>query len=79
MQKILVFMGLGLEIGFMIFFASLVEKWLGPKYQTNGLIFLGLTFIFLIAWFIQIIYLLKRLQPKESSLGDSDSSSSPKL
>lgn len=80
MQKFIVFAALGTELGGLIFFASFLEKWLGERYGTKGLIFLGLTFIFLIAWFIQIIYLLKRLQspapsePTPSSRPDEASS-----
>lgn len=62
MQKFIVFAALGTEIGALIFVAWYLEHLFGERYQTKGLLFLGLTFIFLIAWFIQIIFLLRRLQ-----------------
>lgn len=62
MQKFLIFSGIGAELGGLLLVAYFVGRYLDETYQTKGLIFLGLTLIFLIAWFIQILWLLKRLQ-----------------
>lgn len=73
MQKFIVFAALGTELGGLIFVAYWVEHLFGERFQTKGLLFLGLTFIFLIAWFIQIIILLRRLQTPPSGDGPSGS------
>lgn len=77
MQKFLAFTAIGLELGALMFVALLVGRELDERFQTNGLIFVGLALIFLIAWFTQIIWMLKRLQtPKTPSKSDSRDSSS---
>jgi membrane protein DedA with SNARE-associated domain len=62
MQKFLIFSGIGAELGGLILIAFFVGRYLDESYQTKGLIFLGLTLTFLVAWFIHIVWLLKRLQ-----------------
>lgn len=75
MQKFLVFTGLGLELGALVFLALLIGRTLDESYHTNGLIFLGLTLIFMAAWFTQIIWMVRRLQ-KDSVENPNPSGSS---
>lgn len=67
MQKILVFMGLGLEIGLAIVAAYHIGNLLDQKYQSKGLIFVILAFLLLIGWMIQVIWLVRRLQKDEDN------------
>lgn len=75
MQKFLIFMGIGLEIGFLIVAAQQIGAVLDEKYHSNGLIFVGLSFLMLIGWLIQVIWLLRRFD-KEEKNNEPDSGSS---
>lgn len=75
MQKFLIFMGIGLEIGFLIVAAQQIGTVLDEKYHSNGLIFVGLSFLMLIGWLIQVIWLLRRFD-KEEKNNEPDSGSS---
>lgn len=67
MQKFLIFMGIGLEIGFLIVVAQKIGQVLDETYHTNGLIFVGLSFLMLIGWLIQVIWLLRRFDKEEKN------------
>lgn len=67
MQKFLIFMGIGLEIGFLIVAAQQIGAVLDEKYHSNGLIFVGLSFLMLIGWLIQVIWLLRRFDKEEKN------------
>lgn len=65
MQKFLIFAGIGIEIGFLIFAAYWVGGILDEKYQTNGMIFIGLSLAMLVAWLVQVLWLVSRFQKQE--------------
>ncbi|MBX2988105.1 MAG: hypothetical protein KF802_09430 [Bdellovibrionaceae bacterium] len=65
MQRFLVFAGMGVEIGVMVYGAFLIGRELDKTYQTKGLIFAALALIFLAAWLIQIIWLVRLFQKQE--------------
>lgn len=65
MQKFIVFAGMGVEIGAMIYVAFMLGGYLDGIYHTKGLIFLALALIFLAAWLTQIIWLTRRFQEQE--------------
>lgn len=67
MQKALIFLGIGTEIGVLILASYELSKQLENKYPTGGMIFIGLSAASLIGWLIQVIWLLKRLEKQEDS------------
>lgn len=67
MQKALIFLGIGTEIGVLIFASYELSKILELKYPSGGLIFIALSAASLIGWLIQVIWLLKRLEKQEDS------------
>ena len=67
MGKILIFAGIGTEIGVMILASYELSKVLDQKYQSGGLIFIGLSFACLVGWMIQVIWLIKRLEKQEGA------------
>lgn len=66
-QRVFVFAGIGLEIGFLIFAAQLVGEKLDETYHSKGLIFVCLAFLLLIGWLAQVIWLVRRFQKQEES------------
>lgn len=65
MKKYLVFAGMGFELVGMILGAYYLGAYLDKKYNTGGLIFVGLSFLGLIGWLIRVIWLIKRLQKQD--------------
>ncbi len=65
MKKYLVFMGIGLELISAILVANWASVELEKRYNSKGMIALALYFLVLIAWFIHIFFLLKKVQKDE--------------
>ncbi len=65
MKKALIFMGMGLEIGFLIVGAYFLSEILDQKYKTKGVLFVVLSLLLLLGWLIQILWMLKRFQDEE--------------
>lgn len=65
MKKYLIFAGMGFELVGLILGAYFVGNHFDNKYQTNGLIFVGLSFAGLIGWLVRVIWLINRLQKQE--------------
>lgn len=74
MKKFLIFSGIGIELGGLMMVAVMVGGGLDKRFGTNGLIFLAMALIFLAAWLIQIVVLLKRIQ---RALPETEKESSP--
>lgn len=66
MKKALIFMGMGIEIGFLVFGAYFLGEALDKVYATDGLIFVVLAFSVLILWLIQVIWLVRKLETSGS-------------
>lgn len=67
MQKFLIFAGIGIEIGFLIYAAYMIGNYLDQTYQSNGMIFIGLSLAMLVAWLVQVIWLVNRFQKQEEA------------
>ncbi len=65
MKKYLIFMGMGFEIVGLIVGAFFLGTHLDKKYNTNGLIFVGLSLAGLVGWLIRVVWLINRLQKTE--------------
>lgn len=66
MKKYLVFAGIGFELIAAILLADWVSVELEKKFDSKGMISLGIYFLVLIAWFVHIFFLLKKVQKNES-------------
>lgn len=65
MKKYIIFASIGFELVGLILGCFYLGKYLDQKYQTNGLIFVGLVFASLIGWLWRVIWLLRRIQKSE--------------
>jgi hypothetical protein len=68
MGKYLVFASIGFELVGMIIGSYYLGQALDNKYQTNGLIFVGLSVFSLIAWLTRVIFLLKKMEKDDTKL-----------
>lgn len=59
--KYLIFTSVAFEIVGLIWFADFLGKKLDETYHSQGLIFSGLSFLFLLLWAIQIIWMVKKM------------------
>lgn len=65
MKKYIVFASMGFELVGLIIGSYYLGQFLDQKYHTQGLIFVGLTFVSLIGWMTRVIWLLRRMQKTE--------------
>lgn len=56
---------MGFELVGLILGCFYLGQYLDQKYQTKGLIFVGLAFASLIGWLWRVIWLLRRMQKEE--------------
>lgn len=75
MKKYIIFASMGFELVGLILGCFYLGQYLDQKYQTKGLIFVGLTFAALIGWLWRVIWLLRRMQ-KEDEKEEADSKKS---
>lgn len=62
MKKYIVFASMGFELVGLIVGCFYLGEYLDQKYNSKGLIFVGLTFASLIGWLVRVIWLLRRIQ-----------------
>lgn len=65
MSKYIVFASIGFELVGLILGCYFLGNFLDEKYQTKGLIFVGLTILALIGWLVRVIWLLQRFQKQD--------------
>lgn len=65
MKKYIIFASMGFELVGLIVGCFFLGQFLDEKYQTRGLIFVGLTMLSLIGWLTRIIWLLRRMQKQD--------------
>ncbi|MEK6774825.1 MAG: hypothetical protein AABY64_12855 [Bdellovibrionota bacterium] len=61
MKKYLVFISIGFELIALVLFGIYIADILEKKFETKGLITMGLIFAILAGWFLHITYLLKKI------------------
>lgn len=62
MKKYIIFASIGFELVGLIIGCFYLGQYFDQKYNTKGLIFVGLTFISLAGWLWRVIWLLRRMQ-----------------
>lgn len=67
MKKYLIFMSMGFEIVGLILGSYFIGIELDKKYNTDGLIFVGLSFACLIGWLVRVIWMINKIQKNEDS------------
>ncbi|MEN0058795.1 MAG: AtpZ/AtpI family protein [Bdellovibrio sp.] len=75
MKRYIIFASIGFELVGLILGCFYLGQYLDEKYQTKGLIFVGLVFAALIGWLWRVIWLLRRMQKldeEESSSKNED-------
>lgn len=75
MKKYIIFASMGFELVGLILGCFYLGQYLDQKYQSKGLIFVGLVFAALIGWLWRVIWLLRKMQKSED---DQDSHKSEK-
>ncbi|HEY1080174.1 MAG TPA: AtpZ/AtpI family protein [Bdellovibrio sp.] len=65
MKKYIIFASIGFELVGLILGCFYLGQYLDQKYESKGLIFVGLTFLCLIGWLWRVIWLLQRMQKSE--------------
>lgn len=65
MKRYIIFAGIGFELVGLIIGCFYLGEILDQKYQTKGLIFVGLSFLALIGWLARVIWLLRRMQKED--------------
>ncbi|MBO9668290.1 MAG: AtpZ/AtpI family protein [Bdellovibrio sp.] len=65
MRKYIIFASIGFELVGLIIGCFYLGEFLDAKYQTKGLIFVGLSMACLVGWLVRVIWLLKRMQDQE--------------
>jgi uncharacterized membrane protein len=58
---------MGFELVGLILGCFFLGQMLDEKYQTRGLIFVGLTMLALVGWLVRIIWLLRRMQRQDEA------------
>lgn len=66
-SKYIIFVGMGLELVGIILVTLFVGQALDQKFQTKGLIMIGLSLLGLCGWLIQLVTLAKRLDKNDTS------------
>lgn len=69
MKKYIIFASMGFELVGLVIGCFYLGQFLDQKYQTKGLIFVGLVFVSLIGWLTRIIWMLRRMEKMDE---DSD-------
>ena len=62
---------MGFELVGLILGSYYLSQYLDQKYQSKGLIFVGLSFACLIGWLVRVIWMLRRFQKIEENQPDS--------
>ncbi len=65
MRGYIIFISIGFELVGLIIGCFYLGQYLDEKYQTKGMIFVGLSVASLIGWLARVIWLLKRIQADE--------------
>ncbi|MBV2169929.1 MAG: AtpZ/AtpI family protein [Bdellovibrio sp.] len=65
MKKYIIFASIGFELVGLIIGCFYLGQYLDQKYNTKGMIFVGLTFACLIGWLWRVIWLLRKMQKSE--------------
>lgn len=65
MKRYLIFMTMGFEIVGLILGSYFLGIELDKKYNSNGLIFVGLSFVCLLGWLIRVIWMVNKIQKEE--------------
>lgn len=77
MGKYIIFASIGFELVGLIVGCFYLGQYLDQKYQSGGMIFVGLTFACLIGWLVRVVWLLRRMQKAEDAEEAKASDSSP--
>ena len=67
MKKYLVFISIGFELIALVLFGIYIADILEKKFESKGLITLGLIFAILVGWFLHISYLLKNINKSDEN------------
>jgi len=67
MSKYIVFASIGFELVGLILGCYYLGDYLDQKYQTKGLIFVGLTILALVGWMVRVVWLLRRIQAQDEN------------
>ena len=67
MKKYVVFISIGFELVAAIMVGIYFSEYLENKFQSKGLITMGVIFLILTGWFIHITYLLKNLNKNDKN------------
>lgn len=65
MGRYIIFAGIGFELVGLIVGCFYLGQMLDEKYQTKGLIFVGLSFACLIGWLWRVIWMIRRIQKQD--------------
>ncbi|KYG66719.1 hypothetical protein AZI86_06655 [Bdellovibrio bacteriovorus] len=65
MKRYIIFASIGFELVGLIVGSYYLGQTLDEKYQTNGLIFVGLSFACLIGWLTRVIWMIRRIQKED--------------
>lgn len=72
MRKYIIFASIGFELVGLIVGCFFLGQILDNKYQTKGMIFVGLSVFCLIGWLVRVIWLLKRFQDEDEKDSNKD-------
>jgi F0F1-type ATP synthase assembly protein I len=67
MKKYIIFASIGFELVGLVLGCFFIGQLLDKKYNSKGLIFVGLMIASLIGWLIRVIWLLRRLDETEAN------------
>ena len=67
MNQYIVFASIGFELIGLIVGSFYLGQYLDQKYQSGGLIFVGLSLLCLVGWLWRVIWLLRRMQKREEA------------
>lgn len=76
MKSYIIFASMGFELVGLIIGCFYLGEYLDRKYNSKGLIFVGLSFAALVGWLWRVIWLLRRMQKLEEAKQDSVSKKS---
>ena len=78
MGQYIVFASIGFELIGLIVGCFYLGQYLDQKYQSGGLIFVGLSLLCLCGWLWRVIWLLRRMQKREED-AEAKKSGAPKI
>jgi uncharacterized membrane protein len=64
-KKYIVFASIGFELVGLIIGCYYLAEMLDKKFQSHGMIFVGLSLTSLVGWLVRVIWLLQRIQDKD--------------